>query len=154
MRKFIRCAVTLSCLLTVAACSLDTVYCQYRSVPTGGLDRSDTLSFDIPPLREGGCYREEVGVRTTADYLFTDLVLIVDQTAIKTGKTYHDTLYCPLTGRDGNINGGGVSHYQYRFPLTTLSLAAGDSLHITVRHGMKREVLPGITDIGIALTRQ
>ena len=25
----------------------------------------------------------------------------------------------------------------------------GDSIHITVRHDMKREILPGVSDIGV-----
>lgn len=154
MREFIRYATTLYCLLAVAACSLDTVYCQYRNVPSSGLDRCDTLSFDVSPLTESGHYQEDVGVRITGNYPFTDLVLIVDQTAVKSGKTFRDTLHCQLMDHGGHIDGGGVSHFQYHFPLTTLSLAANDFLHITVRHGMRREVLPGITDIGIMLTRQ
>lgn len=154
MRKVIRYAMALFCLLTVAACSLDTVYSHYRSIASSGLDRCDTLLFDIPPLSEGGNYQEVVGLRITDDYPYTNLVLIVDQTAVKSGRTFRNTLECQFLNQGDPFQGGGVSHRQYTFPLTTLPLVAGDSLHITVRHGMKREVLPGITDVGMTLTRQ
>ena len=43
--------------------------------------------------------------------------------------------------------------YQYIFPLKTLPLEKDDSLFIEIRHDMKREILPGITDVGIKLSR-
>ena len=52
------------------------------------------------------------------------------------------------------MKGHGISTYQYNFHLTTLTLNEGDSLHIAVRHNMKREILPGISDIGIRLSQQ
>ena len=51
----------------------------------------------------------------------------------------------------GNVEGKGVSYYQYDFPLSTLRLEKGDSLALVVRHAMKREILPGISDVGIML---
>ena len=42
-----------------------------------------------------------------------------------------------------------MSYYQYDFPLSTLRLKEGDSLALVVRHAMKREILPGISDVGI-----
>ena len=85
---------------------------------------------------------------------FTKTPLIVDQTAVKSGKNYRDTLNCKLIDHNGNVKGQGVSHYQYEFKLATIPLEAEDSLHITIRHDMKREMLPGITDIGVTLIRQ
>jgi hypothetical protein len=35
-----------------------------------------------------------------------------------------------------------------------LQLQEGDSLHVVVRHNMKREILPGIFDVGIKLLKE
>jgi gliding motility-associated lipoprotein GldH len=146
--------MTLSTILLVAACNLNMVYSHYEHVPTKGWERNDTISFDVSPLEISGNYQEKVGLRITGEYPFMGLTLIVDQTAVKSGKNYRDTLNCKLIDHNGNVKGQGVSHYQYEFKLATIPLEAEDSLHITIRHDMKREMLPGITDIGVTLIRQ
>lgn len=152
--RFVGFATILSTILMVAACNLDMVYSHYKHVQTNGWERNDTLTFDIPPVALGGHYQENVGLRITGDYPFMGLTLVIDQTATKSKRTFRDTLNCRLIDQNGNAKGRGVSHYQYEFHLNTLPLQADDSLHITIRHDMKREILPGIADIGITLTRQ
>ncbi|MFQ9996553.1 MAG: gliding motility lipoprotein GldH, partial [Hoylesella buccalis] len=43
---------------------------------------------------------------------------------------------------------------QYAFDITSMDLHEGDSLHISVRHDMKREILPGISNVGVSLTKR
>ena len=81
------------------------------------------------------------------------LTLIVDQTVLPIDTTYRDTINCQLVSPTGNVKGSGISNYQYRFNLTDIRLNEGDSLHIRIRHDMKREILPGITDIGVKITK-
>jgi gliding motility-associated lipoprotein GldH len=69
------------------------------------------------------------------------------------GTVKRDTLNCSLIERDGRVKGKGVSFYQYNFHLNDLDLRAGDSLSINIRHNMKREILPGIADVGIKLIK-
>ena len=65
-----------------------------------------------------------------------------------------DTLDCKLIDERGNVMGEGFSQYHYIFPLRTLHLNHGDLLHLSVRHSMKREILPGITDVGIKVGKK
>ena len=64
-----------------------------------------------------------------------------------------DTLSCKLVDADGTVQGEGVSFYQYRFHLCNMKLTQGDSLRVSIRHNMKREILPGIADVGVTLTK-
>ena len=64
-----------------------------------------------------------------------------------------DTLDCELIDERGNAIGQGVGQYQYLFPLKTMQLHQGDSLHLSVHHDMKREILPGITGVGIKVRK-
>lgn len=66
---------------------------------------------------------------------------------------YTDTLTCTLFDRKGAVKGQGISYYQYHFRVSELDLHQGDSIHITVRHDMKREIMPGIADVGISVGR-
>ena len=51
------------------------------------------------------------------------------------------------------MKGQGVGSYQYHFRVSEMNLKAKDSLHICVRHDMKREIMPGISDVGIEISR-
>ncbi|MBR1688355.1 MAG: gliding motility lipoprotein GldH [Prevotella sp.] len=148
-------AVAAAALLTgMAACNRKTVYDHYSHTPVAGWERNDTLSFDIKPMAAGGEYREEVGLRINDAYPFMGLSLVIEQTILPAHLIRSDTLNCKLIDEHGTVKGHGISTYQYNFHLTTLTLNEGDSLHIAVRHNMKREILPGISDIGIRLSQQ
>jgi len=66
---------------------------------------------------------------------------------------YADTLYCSLTDREGDVSGKGVSVYQYTFPVDTFQLHRGARGTITIHHIMRRNLLPGVSDVGIRLER-
>ncbi len=140
-------------VLTVAAamasCNRNTVFYRYDHTPVAGWEKNDTLTFDVSPVPRAGSYREEIGLRINGSYPFTGLCLIVEQTIYPSGVSVSDTLNCRLIDADGTVRGRGVSYYQYSFHLTDMRLEQGDSLHVCVRHNMKREILPGISDIGL-----
>lgn len=147
---YLACACT--CLLAVA-CQLDTAYNHYEPTPLSGWERNDTLIYHVGPIRQDGHYIEEIGLRINGDYPFKSLNLIVEQRILPSGYMHRDTLSCSVFDEQGIAKGRGVSHYQYLFHLTTLSLHKDDRLHIAIRHDMKREILPGISDIGVKLSR-
>lgn len=161
-----RLILLINLLLTVAAammsCNRKTVYDRYESTPVEGWERNDTLTFLIEPAENEKhkernitqtVYKEEVGLRINSTYPFMSLSLIVEQTALPSCVTRNDTLNCRLVSADGRVKGRGVNCYQYLFHLTDITLAQDDSLCIRIRHNMKRETLPGISDVGIRLTR-
>ena len=146
---YIACACV--CWLAVA-CQQSTVYNHYEHTPLAGWERNDTLIFHVGPIRYDDHYREEIGLRISGDYPFMGLNLVVEQRVIPSGDTRRDTLCCNLIDLQGNAKGRGISHYQYLFHLTTLPLHKDDQLYIAIRHDMKREILPGIADVGIKLS--
>ena len=77
--------------------------------------------------------------------------MIVEQKVMPGNVTRCDTVTCELTDDKGKVKGNGISNYQYVFHVSDRHYHKGDSLHISVRHDMKREILPGITDVGISL---
>lgn len=142
----------------MTSCDRKTVYDRYEPVPADGWEKNDTLTFCVRPALHGKAddsesitYKEEVGLRINSHYPFTGLSLIVEQTAMPADVTRNDTLNCRLINNDGKMKGRGVSNYQYSFHLTNITLAKGDSLRIRIRHNMKQEMLPGISDVGIKL---
>ena len=146
-------SVFLLAILLLMSCKQSTVYYHYENTPEGGWEKNDVLSFDVNGINNDAQYQEVLAMRISNKYPFMRLTLIVEQTVYPAGKTMTDTLDCNLIDERGNAIGQGVSQYQYLFPLKTLQLHRGDSLHLSVRHDMKREILPGITGVGIRVKR-
>jgi gliding motility-associated lipoprotein GldH len=141
-------------VLLLTACQDNTVYHRYLHTNRAGWERNDTLRFLIPPVKEAGRYSEELGLRTDGNYPFMSLTLIVEQTKGNTGAVRCDTVECKLINNQGRPTGTGINHYQYTFPLATIDLEKEEPLRIVIRHDMKRELLPGITDVGIQMTKK
>lgn len=141
-------------LLALSACNRKLVYDRYASTPISGWEKNDTLSFDIRPVSGTDTYYMWLGLRTSEDYPFTAVTLIVEQHIYPKDTIVNDTVSCQITDRHGNASASGVNFHQYRFPVNSLQLQDGDSIHIRVRHDMKREILPGISDVGISLRRK
>jgi len=145
--------------LSLASCKDSLVYDSYSHTPIAGWEKNDTLTFDIPPLAMAGYYQEQLGLRITGAYPFMGLTLIVEQTIYPNERDKYDkiekidTIQCDLIDNNGVTKGQGISSYQYNFPVNVYRMNANDSVHVTIRHDMKREILPGISDIGIKMNR-
>ena len=138
---------------SVIACTDNRVYDQYVHTPVNGWEKNDTLVFNLRRMAIAGEYASQLGVRITNDYPFMGVTLIVEQTVYPSLRHYVDTLNCKLIDVKGNSTGIGLSYHQYAFPITTFALNTADSVVVQVRHDMKREILPGSSDIGYQLRR-
>ena len=151
-KHWLLCILLAVCLFT--ACKQSTVYFHYEETPESGWEQYDQLTFDTDKLADDATYQEEVALRINNRYPFMQLTLIVEQTVYPAGHMMTDTLDCDLIDERGNAKGEGISQYQYLFPLKTIQLHQGDSLHLSVHHNMKREILPGVTSVGVKLSKK
>ena len=150
--KFILILLTVVSIVAASSCDNNKVYDTYYHTSINGWEKNDTLSFNIPKLKQDGMYSSILGLRTNRTYPFMGLTLIVEQTIYPERVIKTDTIDCNLTDQNGNTNGQGINYYQYEFHVSDMNLKAGDSIHVCVRHDMKREILPGISDVGIKLS--
>ena len=60
---------------------------------------------------------------------------------------------CSLFNEQGHVQGRGVSQFQYTFPLSAMDLEEDELLYVKIRHDMKRDILPGISDVGLRVVR-
>ena len=139
--------------LTLGACNRSTVFNEYKPTPLAGWEKNDTLVFELKPVEEEMEVRQTVGLRINDAYPFKALCLIVDQMVFPEKTIMSDTINCQLFDNDGKNQGHGVSLYQYTFPVGARRLKNGDSLVIRIRHNMKREIVPGVSDVGVSLQR-
>lgn len=141
-------------VLIIGSCGQKKIYSHYEHLDDSGWDKSDTLHFGIPPVVEDGFYRGEMGMRIGLDFPYENLVVDVTETIYpsRIQKTY--TLDCTLTEQSGQWKGAGVNYIQYLFPVGSIQLHAGDSVHYAISHKMKRIQIPCVYNVGINLSQQ
>jgi len=140
-------------LINVSCNQRRIIYNHYEHTPLSGWEKNDSLCFDVKPVAEAGTYRKELGVRISNDFPFLGITMEIRQTILPSGKTTSRDIECKFIDKNGFIQGSGISLYQYSYPLDNVTLEKGDSLHIVIRHNMKREIMPGIPEIGILLEK-
>lgn len=143
----------LSVLLLTAACLRHPAAFEYQSTSDDGWEPGDTLRFHIDSLHHRGNYNLSLGLRTSAStpYPFQSIWLVVRQQWHNPDTLMTDTVECRMTNSKGDVTGKGVSVYAFTKNLKQLSLPQGTSADITINHIMRREVLPGVINVGIRL---
>lgn len=149
---FIIIAVAFCGATAIVSCDSQTVYHKYSHTLLAGWEKNDTLIYYVQPVKEPGRYNEEIGLRINDSYPFMSITLVVKQQIFPGKRTKTDTLKCNLTDTKGYTKGHGISYYQFNFPLKQIDLRRGDSIQVSIQHAMKREILPGVSDVGFKIT--
>ncbi len=137
----------------MTSCDQPTVYHHFENTPEAGWEKMDTLLFVVPALAEPGRYAQEVDLRINESYPFSSLSLLIEQHVFPGNRTKKHILHCRFAEGSDWLQHNGISFYKYSFALPDIDLRRGDSLRIFLRHDMKREILPGVSDVGLKLTR-
>lgn len=145
-------AVLLTTMTAMSSCEQQTLYHHYEHTPLSAWEKSDTLFFTVKKMKDRAVIRRDVELRFTDRYPYQQLNIVVEQTTLPSRYMRRDTLDCRLISSKGDILGKGVMLFEQTFHLPDISLNEGDSLLFRIHHNMKRESLPGISDIGIRLT--
>lgn len=140
------------------SCYQSTAYFRYFSTNIEGWERDSVLHFHVPAVKEGGFYAEEIGVRTSKQYPFKQLSLVIDQKVISTNDSHSnvvksDTIIIDIYDENGNMRGKGVNLYQLVLPFKGIRLQKGDSIEMAVCHHMRRNAVEGIADVGLKVTK-
>ncbi len=162
-RKVSLMALCMTMAVVLTGCHLKTVYNHYESTRLDSWGVNDTLVFRVSPLKHSGTYESSIGLRTTSDYPYIGLTLIVEQEIVSAtadkkegwlqkNRVVADTINATLVTKDGEQLGKGVGMYQYLYPLRHYELNEGDSITVRIHHFMRTIRLPGVADVGFRLT--
>ena len=138
-------------VLFATACQREETYMCYEATDVTGWSIAEKLDFGVPPLQESGTYIARLHVRTTPGNPFPFKVLYLEVRQEQDSVVTVDTVACTLSTDDPAVQ--GIVVRQCTFPVRQLYCSRGDSLHYTVRHIMRQEDIPGISDVGISLVR-
>ena len=139
-------------LVMMVGCTEGTVYHTYRDIGGGGWHREDTLVFPIPgsPTDEEMTCSLYVGMRITSRYPYADVSIeteeIWDSLVVRL-----DTVVVSFLGDNGDIGGRGIRVLQFEQPVRAITLRPSSKGELRIRHVMRRESLPHISDCGIRI---
>ena len=148
-----RSKAAIGALLSLTGCNEHVIYHSYRHVPGSGWSRRDTLTFDIDTVRAEATYQFELGLRSTDSYPYTVIWLAVEREFSHPDTLRRDTVKCQLMDPVTHRMGKGIYMYQYDVPVPPMALRRGQTGQVRIIHLMQREVLPGIHDVGVLISR-
>lgn len=131
------------------SCMESTVFHAYQPVEKEGWSKHDTICFQLPEDSVTDIYKINIGLRTTDDYKYTSLWIVIEQDLEKKGTFTRDTINFPVTDKYGNMLGKGYSSYQQEKPVEDIRVTPAGGTTVKLYHIMKREVVGGISDVGI-----
>lgn len=157
MKSLLLTALSLIFLTLCISCSEKETpaYSEFYDFGPEGWQRLATLGFDVPddsisPCSERDCI---LVIRHTDALPYDSLWLCIEETS---GERLirRDTIPVAFTrGIRGWSGRGNRGLYEVRDTLRSFSSAPRD-YHITLSHAMKREVIPGIKNIGVIFKRK
>jgi gliding motility-associated lipoprotein GldH len=142
-------------LLCVAmACSHNSVYDEYRSFPDTGWEKGSIARFEVDITQPGIPCNMLVNIRHNSHYPYQNFWMFISTTT-PDGIITKDTIECYLADNRGKWLGSGLSSV-YNMPVlikqNTVFSKAG-KYTIVVRQGMRDDVLPGITNVGLEIDK-
>ena len=123
-------------------------------VDPDGWNYIDPISFEWDVVDLDLRYNAFIDIRHNADYPYSNLYLFLDFT-FPNGKQRKDTLACILADQRGRWYGSGLGDIidhrvsfreNFEFPIN-------GKYRLKVAHGMRQDLLPGITDLGFRLEK-
>ncbi len=151
--KRLEAAIVFAVAVLCSACHRSTLLHQYRDVAAAGWEQSEMLQFTVDSVELGGVYTTDVGVRISNLYPYQRLWLAVDVQLANPDTAFTDTLACTFVNSQGSRPTTGAAGSHYNFHAFEVAMSQGQSAVFTVRHIMRREVLPGILSIGLRVKR-
>lgn len=147
--------VPLILLFILTACESNTTYHSYLHPSDKGWGKKDTLTFKVPIKDSLDTYSVDVEVRNRADYPYCNLFLFVSHNTKDSTVFVTDTIEYALADKTGSWTGTGWgSLHQSSSHYTFITPKRKGNIIIKVAHGMREEVLDGISDIGIKITKR
>ncbi len=144
--------ISLVLSLFLVSCFDLPYYSKSYVVDSSGWESTDSLRFNFHISDSTNRYDCAISLSHTGNYPFSNIYLFVDF-EFPNGKNRVDTLHITLADRTGVWYGSGLGdmtsldvtlHSGITFPITGTYV-------VTVIHGMRRDPLEGVTDLGFRL---
>ena len=152
MKKFILSLLAVLLAVFLHSCQDSLYYTSYQDLPQSRWDNNDTISFSIPPTETDLDVALTLGVRSTHDYQYSDLVarieVLCDGTPLSSVPLTIN-LYADGQHPDGLTR---LIDESYSRP-QALHLQANHQYAVLITHLMSLNPIPGISSLGIIVEK-
>jgi gliding motility-associated lipoprotein GldH len=134
------------------SCDANRFYDQSLELPSTGWHKDSIAGFEVRVEDTVRPYNFYISIRNTDDYPFRNFYLFLS-TRLPNNNETRDTLELILADKDGKWLGkgfGAIKDNQIIIRENLLFPLAG-SYHFKIEQAMRRDILPGISDIGIRI---
>jgi len=129
-------------------------YYEFRELSQEGWAVNERCNFEAELNDSVGGYNIYVDVRHQGNYPYQNLWLFVERMSPDSA-VVNDTIACDLADYSGKWLGkGSGSVYLFSAPYAQFEIKAPGKYVIGIRHGMRDEVLKGISAIGLRIELQ
>ena len=150
MRKFF---VFILCSLILSACLDQNTHIDFRSFKNTEWDKDNICQFEFNISDTINPHQIFIETRNNNSYPYSNIWLFVD---IKTplGNLRKDTIGFDLADNFGKWYGQGISLYKLEVVYEKSFIFRQPGTYVfSIKHGMRDDVLKGISEIGIKLTK-
>lgn len=154
LKKKLDCLPFSFCILALfSGCGRSTAYHSFRHIGNNAWNNRDTISFSLDSLPDNATYDFLIELRTNFSYPYQSIWLAVEREMRNPHLILRDTAECLLNNDRENRNLPGIHSHTHSIPLNPIPLYKGQTGRIRVIHLMRRETLPGISDVGLCVRR-
>lgn len=140
--------------LIFASCNNNTIYNEYKELPTEGWNKDSVAMFDVAVQDTTSKYQVIVNVRNRGDYPWQNLWLFVSYTQ-PNSEVINDTIECYLADNKGEWLGSGFGSL-HEMPVLfrkNMNFKQSGNYQFSIQQGMRDSMLVGINDIGLEIIK-
>ena len=137
------------------SCDPRTVFDNYSAIEPTGWNKDSVKVFQVPVKDSTVHHNIYINLRNRTSYSYNNIWLFIGISS-PAGETIQDTVQFLLADPSGRWSGkgfGGVKDNRFLYRSNVYFPHAGTYL-FSVRHGMRQELLPGISDIGFRVEKR
>ncbi|MDR2125897.1 MAG: gliding motility lipoprotein GldH [Prevotellaceae bacterium] len=144
--------IAASVIILFTSCADNSIYRQSRPIANAGWHKDSAMRFIAPVADTVSEFEIYLHVRNTNDYPFQNLYLFIETTSPR-GISVADTVNLLIADDYGRWTGKSISRiWENGFPyLTGIKFANSGNYIFNIRQGMRRDILNGISDVGIEI---
>ena len=101
----------LASVLMLASCNGSTLMHSYQPMNNNCWDRTDTITFDLPPMTTDDKCNLIIGLRVTNHFPYEVLILEIEQNYQNPMAHRTDTIKYPLTDKSGDFEEKGINYF-------------------------------------------
>ena len=146
-------AIGILAAMILASCETRSEFEGNQPIQVSGWSANEPIHFEFETHDTIQLHNFYIDVRNREDYAFSNIFFFVE-IEFPNGKKSIDTVECLLAGEQGEWLGNPTANlYDHEFLYQRAKqFPLGGRYKIDIRHGMRTDILEGITDVGFKLT--